>query len=242
MLYNVLKYNDRFIKVYAYNVKTERDLLFQRLDPYKTIESYHEILKNHIESNIEWDKLTTDEKYNIFYNMRALSCSGDFTLQCQCNNCGTAFLTKHSSDSFMTAKHIEHPLLKDTYSDNVADYFKDDINYEDIDIQAFAEIEKYILANRTQFNFTKTIKCPNCKNDITINLRDIDILSGLFSEYDHVGFYTSIVNLMYFGKADLHSILNDLYPFERNIYIELINKQVEQQNKNKKNVLGANQR
>lgn len=201
-----LKYGDRDFTLKSYNVKTERDLLFL-MEP----ENINEILvlvNEYIESNINLSNLTESEKYFLCYMLRAISVSESVELNIKCEKCNSQFNQKLNIDDFL----INNPECKQ-YFENPDDYYNEELDLIDLNFNI----------PKIEINFIKSFKCPQCKEEINVNFKDLNILSKIFSESDIQSFYKEIASLVNRGNFDLAGIYNDMLPIERKLYIDVIN-------------------
>ena len=236
-----IKYNDRKFILTAYKVKTERDLLLTASSDDTTyskdlndlnLDIYLRILEPYIDSNINIYNLYPEEKLFLLYRLRATSVSDQLSLNTRCD-CGCSFKSNIDLGKIAELHNIDtikYPDLKDVYSPDLSDIYKDSYLESNI-MDCDSELDAYLEANTTKFNFIKTVKCYTCKKEIEIDLTNPEIYKNIFSENPIGEFYKSLTRLSFLGKFTIDGILNDLYPFEREIFISLINAEVEEQNK-----------
>ena len=202
-----IKYNDRFLTFKPYPGKIERDLLFVGYNENKFV---HEYVAEFLV--ILRDYFTS----NIEISNLSLNVSVDL-------------------DSIIKIKEMSHKHLENIYSEDITAYFKDG-QLDNLDLNEFDEIEQYIRENITKFEFEKSIKCvnPECREPLIIDLKNTKVLSTMFSNFNLQNFYRSISILAHFGHIDMSAIMNDLYPFEREIISGVINAEIEKKNKEKR--------
>lgn len=223
-----IKYNDREIIITAYSGAIERDLVmykFSRDDetPPK-LKDLIFILQDCVKSNIPLNHLSESEIFYIFYSLRALSVSNGLPMIMDCPNCGKHFETTIDLSGILKEGKIDNPKLKDIYSENFDDYFKD---VESLEMEEYDDLLNYIESNRTTFNFTKKIHCKSCTSEHALNLFDINLLTSSMSNFDIAGFYKSLNSLVYFGHYSISDLLNDVLPFERELITTLIQNEIE---------------
>lgn len=234
-----IKYNDRFLTFRPYPGKIERDLLFVGYDESKTVQEYVAefliILRDYFTSNIEMSKLTLNEKLFILYTLRSISVSNELKQLITCPKCGKQFNFSVDLDSIIKIKEMSHKHLENIYSEDITAYFKDG-QLDNLDLNEFDEIEQYIRDNITKFEFEKKINCvnPECREPLIIDLKNTKVLSTMFSNFNLQNFYRSISILAHFGHIDMSAIMNDLYPFEREMISGVINAEIEKKNKEKR--------
>lgn len=234
-----IKYNDKEFTISAYNINVERNLLLTAASDEDTLENvgklnlniYLRELEHLIDANINIYNLSEDEKLFLIYKLRGISVSNEISLNTRCS-CDFKFKCKININNILNKGDINHPELKNIYSEDIREYFK--CSVDDLEIEKYDELEDYILENKTTFNFLMSYECPSCKNIIKVNLKNPEIYKNCFSENNIVEFYKGVTRLSFTGKFTINGILNDLYPFERDIFMNLINAEVEEYNKNNK--------
>lgn len=234
-----ITYNNRKIIISAYNGKTERDLIMYRFsrdneNPPK-LEDLLFLLENYIDSNIPLNELQEEEIFNILYSLRGISISDTLDLHFDCPNCNSKFkVSVEISKILEKGKDFNCKYLKNIYSNQIENYI---VDIENLSLKNFDILEKYIDKNKTRFNLTREIKCISCDTTHYLNLKDLNILTQSFSNFDIQGFYTSLNSLVYYGKYDIASLLKDVLPFERELLTTLVQTEIDKINelKNKTN-------
>ena len=234
-----ITYNDRKIIISGYNGKTERDLIMYRFsrdnENPPNLEDLLFLLENYISPNIPLESLEEDEIFNILYSLRGLSISDTLDLHFDCPDCNSKFkVTIEISKILEKGKDFTCKYLKNTYSSKIEDYI---IDIDKLSLKQFDILEKYIYKHKTRFNLTREIKCIDCNTIHYLNLKDLNILTQSFSNFDIQGFYTSLNSLVYYGKYDIASLLKDVLPFERELLTTLVQTEIDKINelKNKTN-------
>lgn len=230
-----IQYNDRKFTLYSYYTKTERDLILTAnsdTSEEKNYDLYLRVLESNIKSNINIFNLEPEEKLFLLYRLRSSSVSDILNLNVSCE-CGNNFKASIDINKIHNFKEINNKELNNIYSNNFKDYFKK--NPDDYSLLEYEKLEDYIIENKTSFKFNFEFKCPACKKNNEIDLSSPGIFKNIFSENDIIELYKSITRLSYNGKFTINGILNDLYPFEREIFINMINTEVEEYNKTVKN-------
>ncbi len=228
----VIKYNNREIILLPYTTSVERDLI---INEPKNLDDALIYLDKFISVNINGPKeykdyiniLTEDEKINIILELRNISISEifNFVVPCKCKKKSEKEIKFDDCLVIGDIKYYEpRPdiKLKNIVSENIYDFT--DYDLDELEIDEFDGIEKYINDNRTRFNFSTKCNCDHCGAEINIELNTKTLLEGL-SEDTAITFYKGISSLVYLGKytkLDIDSML----PFERNVYLGLLNEQI----------------
>ena len=224
----ILKYSDRYIRLKPYKTKDERDIILYTSDKY----DFDEVLKmldKYIESNIPLSEMSYTEKFNILLQLKNISVGETFSLICNCNECNK----KYEEDSYFIDT-IENTgiipdfndiVFKKEYHENINDYV--DFDMDELDVNDYDIIQEHIDKYRTKFNFKFKTTCPFCNNESTLELTEKTLIENLSD--DTIGnFYKVISSMVYFGNYTLTDI-NEMYPFERSIYLGLLDAQKKEQ-------------
>ena len=239
----LIEYDNRRIIITAYNGKTERDLVMYKFsraeDNPPKLKDLLFFLSHCIDSNIPLEQLTNDEIIYILYSIRGISVSDSLSLQFKCPDCGNAFKVESEISSIYTKSTFREPGASETitkvekvlnpgYFEDSESYIKDTI-LDTLTMSSYDRLLRYIDKHKTKFNYTREIECLECHNKHKMDLRDLNILCACFSNFDVMGFYNSLNSLVYYGKYDISSLLNDVLPFEREIITDLIQKEIDKQ-------------
>ena len=222
----IIKYSNRVIKLRPYTTKHERDILIYTSDTY-SIDTILELLQDCIDSNISLDKLSYNEKFNILLNLKNISVGETFTFRCTCSECNKKYEedfnfldTVKNSGKIPDFNKIK---ITESFSDDYNDYV--DFDIDELDVEEYDKLIEHIKKYKLQFNFKSDTTCPYCGNIASIELVEEDLVKGL-SDDDLANFYKVISGMIYFGHFSLQDI-NQMIPFERSIYLGLLNKMKE---------------
>lgn len=230
----VLKYSDRIIELESYRTIIEKEILL--IKDTAELDDIFLILSNNIKSNIPLDNLSTNEKLNILIELRGISVGETFQLITKCTNCNEAFEFETPFNIDLRDKGIKEfkgIKLKEAFSTENDNYILDDL--ESIDLDLYDEVLQYIEENKINFNFEKEIECIHCQSKNKIKLTQKLILDNL-SEDSIQNFFEVVSSMVYFGHYTLSDI-NDMYPFERSIYLNMLNEQIKKDNQNKSGLM-----
>lgn len=238
----LITYNDRRIVIKGYTGAIERDLILYKFsresDNPPKLSDLLFILEECIQSNIPLEQLSNDEKLYIIYALRGLSVSDTLTLNFDCPNCNEKFKLNYEISKLMTkGKDFNCKYLRNLYSDNAEDYIIPEV-LDKLSFRQYDILEKYIEKHKTKFNFIHDANCINCKEPFKVDLRDLEILTSVFSNYDIQGFYNSVNALVYYGRYDISSLLNVVLPFERELITALIQTEIDKDNEAKMKAQG----
>ena len=233
----LIEYDNRRIIISAYNGKTERDLVMYKFsraeDNPPKLKDLLFFLEHCINSNVPLDQLSNDEIIYILYSIRGISVSDSLNLQFKCPDCGNSFkveseisnIHKKSTIRYNPKNSTKVGVLNVGFFNENYEYIKDSI-LNKISMPSFDRLLNYIDKHKTKFNYEREIECLECGKKHKMDLRDLNILCACFSNFDIMGFYNSLNSLVYYGRYDISSLLNDVLPFEREIITDLIQKEI----------------
>jgi len=232
----IIKYGNREIILRPYTTKLERDLLLYTSDEYN-IDTILMLLKDCITSNVPLKDMTYDEKFNILLNLKNISVGETFTFRCTCPSCDKKYEEEFAFlDTVVNGEKIPDfgdIKLVEAYSENPEDYV--DFDIDELDVDVYDKLVEHIEKHKTRFNFKTKSTCPYCKNESNVGLSEENLVKSL-SDDDIANFYKVISGMVYFGHYTLQDI-NQMIPFERSVYLGLLNQLKEEIDKKKKNKL-----
>ena len=217
-----------------YNTAQEKQCLLTSAFDLETADDVFKIL------NFETDyNLSEDEKKVILFKHRECSIGDeiDTTFKCKCGqgNDGQLMLTDFVIPAELDTEGVLH-CNEHLTSENLFEYISEDFEYndldlsdgieeglDDLDIEDFDEVMKIVQKNQVSYNFIKQVQCMKCMEFNNINVGSMEYIIQILSEESLMTLYKSYNFLVYFGKYSLLDI-DSMLPFERAIYIGLLNK------------------
>lgn len=231
-----IEFNALSQKIYIepYRTYQEKDLLlvpsYTDVNDDKVLDVALDILKI---SKDTLNKLSIDEKKALIYKFREISVGENFEIKYQCKHCKMP-----NSSEVSIANIIKKPIKK---SDYVIDLHRLPINEQDlkhnfiknIDKLDYEEYENILLNIKdylTYYDFTVKVKCLSCKKENVLSIYNNQFILDMISDDSITSLYKNYHALIFYGKWGKNDIDN-LYPFERQIFVELLNKTIEKHNK-----------
>jgi hypothetical protein len=214
-----VEYGGKSFKLHPYSTIQERDLiLYTELNDTYDIDHIFYMLG----VKFDYTNMSKDEKIALLYKIRAISVGDTIELKYICNSCGKPVETSLSINDIiehgdLTTKYKELE-LKESFSDNISDYT--DYNLEELDIDIYEQVEKFIEDNKVKFNFFKPTTCPICNNKNVIELNEKLLYENL-SEDTLTSFYKCIDDMTFHGGYTKLCI-DSMLPFERSILYNLL--------------------
>lgn len=228
-----LEYGDKQIRLKPYNTLQEKNLLLYASNPDDILEELRDNYR-FISGN---EKLTDSEKIVLIWKLREISVGETIAVKYKCQHCSKV----QEADLDITGNITEGNLQKNFKGFKITEVFsKDPEEYVDskerflldeLETHDYDELIQHIKENSVKFNFIKEDKCIHCQGLNKFDVSTDERILQHVSELDLASIYRIISELVFHGnysKIDCDSML----PFEREIYIGLLNKQIE--NKTKK--------
>ena len=212
--------NDQSFDITPYNTAQEKDILlllsFDQID----IDKVFDILNFKYECN-----LTEDEKKVILYKYREISLGDEVDIKFKCDKCGQGNDgVLQTSDLYKEGERNDKDVkkLKITVTDETLHEFVD-FDVDELEIDAFEGLKERVLMNQTSINFIKEVKCFSCGALKQIDIGDTKYIIEILSDDNLMSLYKTYNFLTFFShytKQDIDSML----PFERSIFVGLLNK------------------
>jgi len=92
-----------------------------------------------------------------------------------------------------------------------------------MNIDEFELIFEEIKTSITKFNFNRPVQCQHCSNTNYIDINNEQFCINALSEDTLISLYQTYSDLVFFGKYTLHDV-DSMFPFERSILINILNK------------------
>ena len=226
----VLRYNDKVITLTPYNTIQERDILLYTSGVYE-LDALLEIVKDNISINEPFTlkSLSSAEKMLVLLELRHASVGEVFSFVKKCDKCAEKYELDVTFDNVIqegNLKNYKGFVINEAFSDEYEDYV--DFDIDELDTDVYDDLVEYINKNKTKFNFTTTSYCVHCGNKSEVTLTLKHLVENL-SEDTLSNFYQTISSMVYYGhysKLDIDSML----PFERSIYLSLLNEELKKTN------------
>ena len=210
-------FEDKLKSLKRYTTRQEKEFLLLEDDV-----TYTERLR--VLSDVK--PLNEYEAIALMFKLREISVSNIIELQKRCS-CGSTNLYQINTAEFFNF----NPEPISGFEDLPVGLFfglDDVINTkitDDMIIRDYNKLEKDLLDRSVKiFKLNTTKICQKCGNDIVIDINPVHIMSksnpaSIYKEYLNISFYTNNSKLC----------IDSMYPFEREIYIGLLNEKLEQE-------------
>jgi hypothetical protein len=221
------KYSGKTFNINPYKTYQEREiLLLELLGCEDIIDSALVILG--VDNNVI-NSLSDKEKTALLYKYRSVSIGDEIPITYKCKHCKTPNETTIDINDLVQDSNITNTKMIDKFKDitdeNVSDFFS--VETDELDLDEFEELVKELKSSVTKFNFIRKSPCIKCKKHNNIDIeKDVikymseDTITSLYQTYNDLLFFSN------YNKLDVDS----LYPFERTIFVGLLNKTKEEIN------------
>lgn len=204
-----------------YRTNQEKDILLSSSFGVTSLDAILNIL-NFDFPNIE---MTDDEKKIILYKYREISLGDEIDIKFTCDNCG------QGNDGVLIANSfISNGVRNDDYVRKIntpfeekymQDYVNEDI--DELDIEEYENLKKIIIDNQIKIDLSKSCSCLKCGTTKSFNIGEPEYIVEIMSDDNLMSLYKSYNHLTFFGNYTKQDI-DCMYPFERTIFIGLLNK------------------
>lgn len=223
--------NSKKFLISPYNTKREKDILLMSSFGIFNVNEVLRLLDVDIEII---NSLSLNEKKCLLYKFRETSVGDEIEIKFKCTNCaktseGVLETTNFDKQSLLNDDDILK-IDKEVTEENLKDFLKNDIDILELDLDEYFNLIQRVKDNQTVFNFIKSCKCLNCKTDNFFDIGDEKYIIEHLSENNLHSLYKTYNNMIMFGNMSKQDI-DSMYPFERTIFIGLINKTKEDMNK-----------
>ena len=241
--------NGKKFILYPYNTEQEKNLLLMsELNSEFSLDSLFRILKDNIEvENIS--DLTNKEKVYILLKLREHSVGEQINVTLTCTECKKKFESSIDIQKIKVNEQKEIIINNTVYKSNDIIDYSDFVTYENMHLflktslspEVFEEtlddmssrdqksLKDFISENKNVIDFEATCKCTFCKASNKTSFYNHKFVISAMSEDSIINIYKTINFLVYSGhytKSDVENMI----PFERNIYLGLVTENIEKQN------------
>lgn len=177
--------------------------------------------------------LTENEMKVLLYKYREISNGDEIDMKFKCTKCGQGNDGVIQANSFITEPLRDDKDIKklnyDCDDNNINEFLVNDIDIDNLDIQEYEDLIKRINDNQVKFDFSKKVTCLKCGHLNTFDIGDNSYIIEIMSDENLMSLYKTYNFLIFFGKYSKEGI-DSMYPFERSIFMGLLNKTKEELN------------
>lgn len=225
------KYSDKEFNITPYSTKQEKELLlYISLNEDYTFKDVLETLSSNIKGNL--DDLSEEEQITLLYKLRSISIGEEINLKFKCNECKLANEQYLNVSEIVTSSNIKNNLIIDKFTTVTDDNFQDFVtcNVDELDIEVYEELFKEVQDSVTKFNLEHTKFCQHCNVEHKFDITNKTYVVENMSEDSLMSLYQTIGDMVFFGHYSKHDI-DGMLPFERSIFVGILNKTREDLNK-----------
>lgn len=214
--------NSKKLLIKPYTSKIEKDILIMSTFEVFDMKEVLRILE--LDENI-LNSLSENEMKVLLYKYRESSLGDEIQIKFKCKECNKQNEGSIIASEFIIqSKRNDSDILKidkEVTEDNLKDFLIEDINIEELDIDEYESLIIRVKENQNTFNFVKECKCLFCRKQNYFNIGSPKYIIEQLSDHTLMTLYKTYNNMMMFGNLTKTDIDN-MYPFERTIFIGLI--------------------
>lgn len=225
------KYANKEFNLIPYTTEQEKDiLLYTSLNEDYTFDNILEALQNNIEGDVT--NLTDNEKIVLLFSLRSISIGEEIELKFKCNSCKTPNIQVINvsdliQDNVITKDYI-HNAFEELTEDNLHKFV--DLALDDLELDDYEEVYEEVKKSVVAFNLTHKKYCHKCRTEHLFNIKNKKYVVENLSEDSLMSLFQTTADLVFFGKYTKEAV-DKMIPFERSIYIGILNKTREDLNK-----------
>jgi len=210
-----------------YNTAQEKEILLSASFEMEDFENIFEILG--FKTDYE---LSTDEKKAILYKFREISIGDEVDTKYQCDSCGNVNDGTLDASNFIVEPKRNDDDIKDLFSvpslSNMSKFVSlSEEELDELEMDEYENLLQRIKENQSSFNFEKTHMCMACGHKTKFDMSDINYIIDIMSDDTLMTLYKTYNFLIFYSHYTKQDI-DSMYPFERSIFIGLLNKTKEE--------------
>lgn len=223
-----VKLLNKTIMISPYTTSQEKDILLWASYGEQELDDVFKILG----LDISKYNLSDDEKKVLLYKYREISLGDEIQVSFTCDDCGFVNESAIEGNNFIIEskrddddiKKLTTPVTDETLHEFV------NVDVDELDIDEFEALKDRVKENQSIIDFDKECTCMRCQSVKKFdNLGDKEFIFEIMSEDTLMTLYKTYNHLTFFGnytKLDIDS----MYPFERSVFVGLLNKTKEDLN------------
>lgn len=211
---------EKSFSIEPYRTHQEKDILLLSSFNVDDIDKVLEVLNFKTEY-----ALSDDEKKLILYKHREISIGDEVNTKFKCKECGQGNETTITASGFIIDSIRNdgdvRKINKEVLDENLHEFV--DIDVDELDILDFDILKNRVQENQIKIDFIKKNECLKCKAEHLFDIGQTKYIIEIMSEDDLMSLYKTYSSMIYFGhftKSDIDS----MYPFERSVFVGLLNK------------------
>lgn len=218
-----IEINSKNFLIKPYTSSIEKDILIMSSFGIFDLDEVLRILD--LDENII-KSLSQNEKKVMLYKYREVSLGDEIEIKYNCKHCNKTNETALIASDFVVKSKLNDPDIlkidKEVNEHNIADFLTSNVDLMELDIDEYEALIERVKDNQCKFNFIKSRHCMYCKGENLFDIGSEKYIIEQLSDHSLMTIYKMYNNMMVFGnisKADI----DEMYPFERAIFIGLLN-------------------
>jgi hypothetical protein len=216
--------NSKKLLIKPYTSKIEKDILIMSTFEVFDVKEVLRILE--LDENVI-NSLSENEMKVLLYKYRESSLGDEIQIKFKCKECNKQNESSIIASNFITFSELNDSDIlkidKEVTENNVKDFLLNNVDIEDLDIDEYENLIIRVKKNQNKFDFVKECKCTFCRTSNFFNIGSPKYIIEQLSDHTLMTLYKTYNNMMIFGNLTKTDIDN-MYPFERTIFIGLITK------------------
>lgn len=226
--------NDRDFLIKPYNTFIEKELLLASSFEVEDLDQILEILGFQELNDVDLKELSEDEKKVLIYKYREISLGDEIEVKFTCDNCKQVNEGSLEAKDFLIPGKRNDPDIK-----KIGEPFDESSmpeytglsagELDEMDIDEYEDLIQRVKDNQTSFNFVRESKCLICGHVKSFDVSSSKYIIAIMSDDTLMTLYKTYNFMIYFGHYSKEDI-DKMYPFERTIFVGLLNKTKEDLN------------
>lgn len=214
------KIGSRTFLIEPYKTYQEKDILLLSSFEVEDMDRVFDVLNFSTEY-----ELTLEEKKLILYKHREISIGDEINIKFKCKECNHTNETTLEASNFIIDSMLNDSdvkkINKDVTDENLHEFV--DIDVDDLDITDFELLKQRVKDNQIKIDFVKSVTCLRCKEETLFDIGSVKYIIEVMSEDELMSLYKTYSSMIFFGHFTKEDI-DGMYPFERSLFVGLLNK------------------
>jgi len=174
------------------------------------------------------ETLSHYEKLAFLYKLREISVGSELSVSFTCSRCNVGSENTVDIEHIIAEPECPSEHIKDQYTKitnyNLHEYLNESKEYvQELYVMDFEDLLETVESNTVKFDFLRQVICQKCTKTNYINIESTKFCIDVMSEDSLVSLYQSYNDLIFFGKYSKLDV-DSMYPFERTILTQMLNK------------------
>lgn len=179
--------------------------------------------------------LSDDEKRVLLYKYREISSGDEIDIKFKCQKCKQGNDGVLEANSFFNEPECTNTdilkLNKEVTDENLHEFVPQTADeLDELDVDEFDKLKTEVQNSQITFDFNKKAQCMKCGHMNIFDIGGEEYIIEIMSDDTLMTMYKSYNFLIFFGHYSKIDV-DTMYPFERSVFVGLLNKNKEDLNK-----------